>query len=143
MEPPKKNLLKLVPNIEEYEQTLKSHPYYEKTLKSVTDNRVVYVFKIPDEMILKVIKPFIRGKYSKIDQNYVDKNFAPIVTIGGMRVKDITYSILKREVWLKNYWEDRLDTELDKDAELASIIDPETETYWGGDTLSIAESRVI
>lgn len=77
-----------------------------------------------------VVSPFMEGKYSKIDQNYVNRFFSPYVFNGEELVPSYNYMILTKSPILKQMWEDAIGVELDEEAEVWSKpeIDDE-ETY--------------
>jgi len=103
---------------------------YEKTLVGSNSEEYLLVFKIPEEDYYQVVTPFMKGKYSEISREYVDKNFSPIVRIGNVAVTDITYSILKKSQALREEWEELLNTTLPEDAEVWSTPDIDNEeTY--------------
>jgi len=74
------------------------------------DEHIMVVFELPKKDYVTVIKPFLEGKYSKIDKKYVRLNF---------RDKNSTnYQILSKDPELKEYWEDTLNTTLPSGAEV-------------------------
>ena len=80
-----------------------------------------------------IIVPFLKGKYSEIDRDYVTKYFKQQEFVGydswgyPQYRELINYKVLTKSPDLKEYWEKRLDVELDPDAEVWSRPEEENE----------------
>lgn len=90
----------------------KELPAYEDSY--VKNDNVVVVLKFSDADIHKIVAPFLMGKYSQIDREYVKKNFFP--TIHGN--PSLNRLILDKSRILRAYWKDRLGMELPEGAEV-------------------------
>lgn len=84
------------------------------------DEDLVAVYTLTNEEKDKIVAPFLEGKYSKLDEDYVKKNYAPKVIINGREYRDYCYDIITRSTDLREYWEDRLNVSLGDDAEVWS-----------------------
>lgn len=105
---------------------LKSHPRYYRIILT-PKNTYLVVFNYTTEEKLNIVRPFINGKYSEIDRDYVSQSF-PVYTSTG--VLSGNYAILTKSPTLKKYWEDRIGVTLDDDAEVWSKIKEQEETYY-------------
>lgn len=88
-------------------------------------------FSLTEEENEKIIQPFLEGKYSEIDRDYVTKNFFSIKFDETARCFIISeeYKVLTKDVTLKQKLEEELDVKIETDAELASIPYIEDELF--------------
>ena len=77
------------------------------------------MFKVPEEYE-GIVKQFLKGKYSRIDRDYVAENFPKIEIIDGNYYYTNNWKILTQHESLKRYWEAEIDAELPEDAEVWS-----------------------
>lgn len=59
------------------------------------------VFTFTDFAKSSIVRPFIQGKYSLIDRDYVDKYFKN----GLPESENVNYQVLTKSPILKKYWE--------------------------------------
>ncbi|MBP7007067.1 MAG: hypothetical protein KBB16_03340 [Candidatus Pacebacteria bacterium] len=101
----------------------------------VDSNTTGYILELSDNDRENIVKPFIEGKYSQIDREYVKTNFPEKEFIGfdvfgkAQYKKLINYKILTKSKELHNWWEERLGCPLPPDAEVWSIPDLKQEVY--------------
>lgn len=86
---------------------------------------VMYIFKIP-EMFAEDVEHFFNGRYSKFS-NELKKRILKLY--GGEMKESSVFQIINKSPKLKEKIEKELGVSLDKDAELASIPNPENEIY--------------
>lgn len=89
------------------------------------------VYSITDEEQETIVKPFIDGKYSLIDRDYVSKNYAPSIIVNGREYHDYCFDVLNKAETIKKYWEHRINTTLPEGAEVWSKPDLTIECYEG------------
>ena len=94
---------------------------------NLDEERILFVFNIPSKWKETVVEPFLQGKYSEIDREYVKRYFPESVYKSGNKEPSVNYMILNKDELLKNYWENMLDVDLDEDAEVWSKVDLERE----------------
>lgn len=120
-----------------------SHEWYIDMIDR--GNVIVLVFKFPYSSSIKdirswkrnakklVVDPFLRGEYSKIDRAYVIKNFPRLHKrlVKGVvsETMNLDWQILWKSPYLKNYWEELLDVEIESAAEVWSKPEKEKEVY--------------
>jgi hypothetical protein len=87
-------------------------------------NGVMYVFTLTEDEREKVVKPFLQGKYSELDKDYVEKHFPldPKHSLYGNRLV-----IEKSDKYVK-YWSEQ-GVEIPANAEVWSRPDLTNETY--------------
>jgi hypothetical protein len=89
---------------------------------------VVVVYHIDPEYY-REFELFLKGKYSKFRKKYRDlfSKTADIVTEDGKVVKEMSlaHHIFDRTPSIRNYWEEKLETQMDEDAEMWSKPDVE------------------
>lgn len=94
---------------------------------SLDDTNEIFVFTIPTKWTDGVVSPFLEGKYSEIDRDYVKAYFPKTINkLNGVE-PSVNYMILNKDKTLKTYWESLIDTELDEDAEVWPIPELEDE----------------
>lgn len=100
------------------------HPLYV-TQYSPEEGVVMYKFKVPEEYKETVMKPFLRGKYSEVDRDYVESNFSksPASPHYWNRL------ILDKADDVRNWQEERIGVELPPDAEVWDKPKLENEVY--------------
>lgn len=95
---------------------------------------VLFRFRIPDNEVETVVKPFLAGRYSQIDRTYVDKNFpAGNASFAGNR------AILTKAESMRKYWEDKIGQPLPEGAEVWSKPTLTNEVYGYLPTISSPE----
>lgn len=84
-----------------------------------------FVFKMSDEDVKGVLNPFLEGKYSEIDRNYVNKFFPNIAShrLYGNRL------VLTKSPAKRMYWENRIGVTLPEEAEVWPRPKKENEVY--------------
>lgn len=106
-------------------EELKQHKFFVQEIQ--LDEGVLLVFNIPDEYVKSVIEPFIKGKYSEIDKEYVKKHFPRYYIIGVKPVRNPDRQILdKCDKW-RQWLSSELDIEIPEDQEVWDKPTPETE----------------
>lgn len=100
---------------------LKNSPIFDSM--EFLDEGILFIFKPTEEQYRTIIRPFINGKYSLINREYVETNY----NIGDKSY--INYMILIQSKVLRKYWEDKLDVILPNDAEVWSKAKQEIETF--------------
>jgi len=103
---------------------LRSSQYFSTSF-CPKEGLVMVVFKLTKDLYRKVFKPFIEGKYSQIDREYVEKHYP-------RNPSSLVYTnrlILDKDVSLRDHWEDKLDTTLPPDAEVWSKCKYDDEFY--------------
>lgn len=85
----------------------------------------MYVFSIPEKYKATVVRPFLKGQYSRIDRAYVEQHFPndPYHRLYFNR------RVLDRDPSLKEYWEEKIGVTLSEDAEVWSKPKLEDEVY--------------
>ncbi len=101
----------------------------------VNDNEIGFIWTLTEDQKSTIVAPFLEGKYSKIDRDYVSKNF-PEKEFTGFDVFNapqykflVNYKILTKSQELKNWWEERLNCSLPEDAEVWSKPDKKNEIF--------------
>jgi hypothetical protein len=74
-----------------------------------------------------IVDPFINGKYSKIDREYVADNFSKYTE--DFISESTAWKVLHKSKELKAFWEERLGVTLDDDAEVYSKAEPQQEVF--------------
>ena len=85
---------------------------------------VLYVFRFSDEEKEKVVQPFLKGAYSKIDREYA-KTYFPKISPESHRIST-NWRILIKDNWeipknikpLRKYWEERIGIPIPKNEEV-------------------------
>lgn len=103
---------------------LTSHTAF-KTTYSPKDGLQMFVFSYDPEQIEGVVKPFLRGAFSKIDRAYVERYFPAVASHHNYT----TRKVLDRHPDYKEYWERRIGVELPSDAEVWSKPEIKDETF--------------
>lgn len=106
------------------EAHFESHPTFTDKLRP-KEGETVFVFNIPEERYQTVVKPFIDGKYSRIDRSYVEEKF-PKDPLGKLR---LNRRILDKDPALRDEWSRRIGVTLPDDAEVWSKAKEADETY--------------
>lgn len=101
----------------EFISKLRAHKLYKKDYQ--VDDGLMFVFDL-SEWREKVVLPFLDGKYSQIDRDYVKKYFPEKIYQGGVLAQSVNYKILTKHEDLRYYWEAIIDTSLPEDAEVWS-----------------------
>lgn len=111
----------------EYESELTDSPYFLAT-NNVDEkgNNVVYIFKVPDELI-DVVNLFIEGKYSKLPDK--DRLIAYILNFYNITYECDVVGVLTKSSSYRQKMEDMLDMYIPEEYELSSIPDLDKETY--------------
>ena len=101
----------------------------------VSENEIGFIWTLTDEQKSTIVAPFLEGKYSKIDREYVSKHF-PEKEFTGFDVFNapqykflVNYKILTKSQELKNWWEERLNCSLPEDAEVWSKPEKKNEIF--------------
>lgn len=98
------------------------------TMRS-TAKGILMSFTFTDDFKLRVVKPFLMGKYSQIDRDYVKNHFQKHRFDGRKFIKSNNYCILHKDPDYKAAWEERLGTSLPDDAEVGSRPIKEKEVF--------------
>lgn len=122
---------------------IRNHPMY---VDSYFDNegRQIVVFKFTEEQKEKIVNPFIVGRYSEIDREYVAKNFKK----SSGRGVSTNWQILNKDKALREHWERELNVTpyiriyIPEDAEVWSKIKKENEIL-GYETFLQAKEEVL
>lgn len=100
-------------------EEVKLHPNFVDDY-DVDDTLVMFVFKIP-KVYWSDLKLFKEGRFSKINRDFVKKNFKDF--------KDVRRKVLDKDVYYRKKVEEYLGVYLDEDAELEGIPLPEKEIF--------------
>lgn len=114
-----------------FESKLKSHKRYVTSYNVPDENTTMFVFSFEDQFKDQVVKPFLEGKYSKIDKSYVNMFFPKEVVSGLTRKPSMNWMILHKSDLIRQQWEDILETSLPDGAEVWSrpLITEEVHKY--------------
>lgn len=110
---------------EEYIKQLRKHTLYHDVYDP-EENETIFIFKLSEEIKRKIVSPFLKGKYSLIDRDYVKQNFRKHTLNQGL---SINWRILHKDPLLKQDWEDMLGRSLPEDAEVWSKPEKEDDIY--------------
>lgn len=88
--------------------------------------QTMFILRINEEYRENVVKPFMEGKYSKIDKNYVRRHFNPVSPNGTI---SNNWMILHKDPILRKNWSALIGIELKEDAEVWSKPKREEEIY--------------
>ncbi|MGL5079141.1 MAG: hypothetical protein ACRDBG_25355 [Waterburya sp.] len=116
-------LYKETPKIERVLSIAKEHERFD-TFFCVGKHHVVVALKYSEEEIEKIVKPFMLGKYSRVDREYVDKYF-PLIRSHALYDNR---RVFDRCPAIKAYWEGAILMVLPSDAEVWSKMKTENET---------------
>ncbi len=107
-------------------ELLKAHRQYVHQY-SPEEGKTMFVFKITSEQYITIVEPFLRGKYSEIDRDYVRLRF-PRISDGQLSTN---YLILTKDPILKAYWEsdEKIGMSLPDNAEVWSKAKRQDEVY--------------
>lgn len=114
-------------------EEIKTHPQYVTYFHCSENSNAFIVFEITNNQ-RKIVDPFLQGKYSEIDRDYVNKYFTKYINEN----ISLNWRILhKDENWdrpanlmsLRDYWYSRIGIEIPKDAEVWSRPKQEDEIY--------------
>lgn len=114
---------------------LKSHPLFER-IHIPMEGMTSFVFRLPEGDKEKVIKPFLEGKYSKVDRAYVEEHF-PDMPGHRLYANRLTFD---RSPILKAYWEEKIGAELSDEAEVWSKPQKKIEVYGYNETTMVEQS---
>lgn len=90
---------------------------------------LLYEYDLSMEQRFAILKPFLEGRYSQIDREYVEQNFSPmIVNSQGKCEPNGNYQILTKAEPMRLWWEEKLGMELG-DREVWSRPLKEKESY--------------
>ncbi len=89
-------------------------------------NRLMFQMKIPTKYKKSVVTPFLQGRYSEMDKEYINTFFNPTSGIGGYSTN---YLILTKDKSLRKFWEDQIGIPLPHNAEVWSRPRKEDEVY--------------
>lgn len=82
-----------------------SMEFYQKSpvhsLFYAEDTTIAVHFDVSPEMKTKVVDPFMKGQYSKMDSDYVENNFSQFVKSVGGVLESLNYQILKKSPELR------------------------------------------
>lgn len=106
-------------------ESLQKHDWYKTEIDSLNQT-IILVFEPDENTKTKILKPFIEGKYSKIDKDYVEKYFNYKEIDGS---KPINRMIFDKDPKLKEYWENKIEVSLPENAEVWSAPKKEKEIY--------------
>lgn len=119
---------------------LRAHPMYVNDYFD-EQGRQVFIFEFTKEQKETIISPFVDGKYSIIDRNYVDKFFKK-------NSNSTNWQILNKDPNLRKHWERELNVTpyiriyIPEDAEVWSKIKKENEIL-GYKTFLQAKEEVL
>jgi len=87
----------------------------------------VYVYSFTEEDQKNIVTPFLKGKYSEIDRDYV-KTFDRWQVVDGFYEPSKTYMIFTKDTRLKEDWEQKIGVEFTDEQEVWSrpLIENET-----------------
>ena len=110
---------------------LRNHNQYETEIDDI--DWVLFAFKFTPEQKTKIINPFLEGKYSKIDREYVRENF-PMNSNGKV---SMNWRILNKDTWqiphgimpLREYWHRRIGQAIPVEGEVWPKAKMEYEIY--------------
>jgi hypothetical protein len=122
-------LLYKPPAMEKFQEFLRKE--YSRTPLLIEDydyagGYVVTVYQFPEEF-LEEYRLFLQGKYSKFRRQYRKLFPDYIVTGEGEREVSLQYHIFNKTSAIRDYWETKVGTALDEDAEMWSKPDIESE----------------
>lgn len=102
---------------------LTSKPVFREKL--TTDAGVLYVFNVPEEEFKTIVRPFMRGEYSKVDREYVTEFFPndPHSKIYTNRL------IFDKSPTMRDYWRYERGVDIPEDAEVYSKMKEADETF--------------
>lgn len=111
--------------------TLRNHEQYKTELDE--EDFVLFVFEFTPMQRLSIVMPFIMGKYSEIDRNYVNKNFPKEIS-GSV---SFNWRILHKDEWdkpakymsLREYWFRRIGSPIPEEGEVWPKPKMEDEIY--------------
>lgn len=106
------------------DSSLKSVTSFKETYKP-SEGEKMYVFELNEWQQEKVIAPFLEGKYSQIDREYVTKNFPR--NPGSKTYRNRL--VLDKDPAMKLHWEKSLGVKLPEGAELYDKPLKENEVY--------------
>lgn len=103
---------------------LSSHPLFVEKYHPRKEH-TTFVFKMSNEDKTKVLEPFLKGEYSKVDKGYVDKHFPnnPSHRLYGNRL------VFDKHPAKRSFWENSLGLTLPRDAEVWPKPSQKTEVY--------------
>ena len=114
---------------DEFLEELRKSPFY-KTEYDPTKQMTHVVLQIPEGYRDTVVKPFLAGKYSKIDRDYVRRYYEPKRrNVAGIYEDSYNYKILTKHPEIRDWWEYRLGTSLPEDAEVWPKPEKEDEIF--------------
>ena len=125
-------------------RTIRKHNMYVRDYYD-DHGRFIVVFKFTPEQQEAIVKPFIEGRYSEIDRNYVNKNFKRSSGTGKISTN---WQILHKDKALRDHWERELNVtsyiqiHIPEDAEVWSKIKKENEIL-GYETFLQAKEEVL
>jgi hypothetical protein len=90
----------------------------------------IFKFSLTEEQQTDIVQPFLKGKYSLIDRDFVKKHHPKLVYTGkGTYIINQAHLIMHKSNSLRKYWEDRIGVKLPPDAEVWSKVKSKDETY--------------
>lgn len=110
------------------EELMRRHDYISADLHG---NELIFEFSINTDVRLKIIQPFLLGKYSEICRDYVQKNFNR-VTLNSNTGKigpSNNWKVLNKDASLKKFWENKIGVIFTEDMEVWSRPLKEEEIY--------------
>lgn len=78
---------------------------------------ITLVFEIPKQYEID-IQYFLRGEYSKMDRNYVEKNFPEITKYEGKEIRNPNRGVFDKADFLREAWRSEYNVEIPEDAEV-------------------------
>lgn len=104
-----------------------SNPFF--LTRYMTPNKtLMFRFSFSDEVKQSIVKPFLEGKYSKIDREYMRAHFNKYVSETSGQFST-NWMILNKHPQLRKYWEEQIGTTLSQDAEVWSKPEKHDEIY--------------
>lgn len=97
-----------------YKAKLLAHPQYHDCYDP-SKKHVMFIFKLTDKQKERIVNPFLKGAYSKIDSDYVKAHFHKYSQNGQL---SSNWRILHKDPLLRQEWEKLIGTSLPKDAEV-------------------------
>lgn len=111
---------------------LRNHPQFKEEFHE--DEFVFFVFDLTETQKQNIVEPFLEGKYSKIDREYVARSFPKYTAVGTISTN---WRILVRDDWekpnnilpLKDYWEGKINNPEHKKYGLSVSIPDDAEVW--------------
>lgn len=113
---------------EDFLEQLRQYKYYLGEYDP-EPNKVHIVFNVPEKYKETVITPFLAGKYSQIDRNYVNAYFPRKILSSMGWMPSVNYQILSKDPILLHYWKEERDIDIPIGSEVWSKPEKKDEIY--------------